>query len=116
MAYTTRQTRKRLCDIAYKFNISSQTNGYTVNLLRVHWASEKEVKSYFDGLNYYCGSCDFSKRRDCEYIVVDTMYENEYGSIYSNDLWAVIPINELPYRMARQVVNMLNNGIYHCEL
>lgn len=116
MAYTTSKTRERLYRLAQKCNINPHKNGYAVNLLHVHWASEEEVNDYFNELTSYWWSCNFLRRRDCAYIVIDTICENEYGSTYSNGLWSVVPINELPERMARQVANMLNNGINYCEV
>lgn len=115
MSYTTKKTRERLAKLAYEYNISNNANGYAINLLYVRWATPEDIELYFAEIGKHWWKVNFP-HEECEYLVVDTICENEYGSMYSNDLWSLVPLNELPYRMAKQVANMLNNGINYCEL
>lgn len=108
MAYTTSKTRERLYRLAYDYNISNRTRGNRVTHLYLYWASKEQIADYLEEV----GQVD----RGCDYIALDTVHINEYGGEYSNELWSVVPINELPERMARQVANMLNNGINYCEV
>lgn len=104
----TIQTRQRLAQLAWDNNISRYSNNYATTCIFARWANEDEVNEYLNEAGL--------ARRGCDYIVLDTICVNEYGSSYANDLLAVVPINELPERMARQVANALNNGVHYFDL
>lgn len=106
--HTTIQTRQRLAQLACDFNISRSNNNYKTTRIYARWACKQEIEEYLRESG--------RTRRGRDYIVLDAICVNEYGSSYSNDLWAVVPINELPERMARQVANALNNGVHYFDL
>lgn len=106
--HTTKQTRQRLAQLAWDYNVSRYSNGYATTCVYARWADNYDVECYLrESGNIRIG---------CDYIVLDTICVNEYGNSYSNDLWAVVPINELPERMARQIVNALNNEVHYFDL
>lgn len=108
MAHTARQTRRRLAQLAWDYNISMYSNNYETTCIYARWADHYDVDDYIRESGH--------TRRECDYIVLDTICVNEYGGSYSNDLWAVVPINELPERMAKQIANALNNDVHYFDL
>jgi hypothetical protein len=98
-------TMKRLARLAEDYNIARESNNYATTRIYARWADDEDVADYIRESGH--------TRRECDYIVLDTICVNEYGGSYSNDLWSVVPINELPERMARQIVNALNDDVHY---
>lgn len=106
--YTTKQTRQRMEQLAWDYNISRYSNNYATTRIFARWAYNDEIEGYLLESG--------GTRRDCDYILMDAICVNEYGGLYSNDLWSVVPINELPERMAKQIAAALNNGVHYFDL